>query len=91
MTVIYIIEFQKRDLPHAHILIFLHPQSKYLNPSNIDKIISYEISNPELHPRLYNLVKQHMIHGLCGLSRLTSPCLKIENVQNYIPKSSMKQ
>lgn len=76
ITVIYTIEFQKRGLPHAHILIFLHPQSKYLNPIDIDKIISYKFLNPDLHPRLYNLVKQHMMHDPCELSRLSSPCIK---------------
>ncbi|KAF1862352.1 hypothetical protein Lal_00026883 [Lupinus albus] len=28
----YIIEFQKRGLPHAHLLIFLHPSYKYPTP-----------------------------------------------------------
>lgn len=59
-------EFQKRGLPHVHILIFLHPQSKYMNPINIEKIISCEIPNLELHPRLYKLVKQHMMHVHVG-------------------------
>ncbi|XP_058763549.1 uncharacterized protein LOC131636996 [Vicia villosa] len=38
----YTIEFQKRVLPHAHILIFLHPSNKYPAPDDIDKIISAE-------------------------------------------------
>jgi hypothetical protein len=62
----YTIEFQKRGLPHAHILIFLHPASKYPQPSDIDKIISAEIPNPQTEEELYNLVKKHMIHGPCG-------------------------
>jgi len=52
-AVIYTIEFQKRGLPHAHLLIFLHPNSKYPTLDDIDKVISakisYPISNPELH------------------------------------------
>ncbi|PNX64152.1 helicase-like protein, partial [Trifolium pratense] len=74
LAYMYTIEFQKRGLPHAHILIFLHPSSKYPSPEDIDTIISAEIPNPDSDPELYNLVKKHMIHGPCGSSRLQSPC-----------------
>ncbi|CAL0321406.1 unnamed protein product [Lupinus luteus] len=46
----YTIEFQKRGLPHAHILLFLHPSSKYPTAENIDKIITAEIPNPVEDP-----------------------------------------
>lgn len=82
----YTVEFQKRGLPHAHILIFLHPQNKHPTPSDIDNIICVEIPDPELHPTLYNLVKAHMIHGLCGLSRASSPCMKNIQRSKYFPK-----
>ncbi|XP_058775057.1 uncharacterized protein LOC131649304 [Vicia villosa] len=83
----YTIEFQKRGLPHAHILVFLHPQSKYPTPSDIDKIICAEIPDPALHPRLYNLVSAHMMHGPCGRSRLRSPCMKNGKCSKYFPKN----
>ena len=35
----YTIEFQKRGLPHAHLLILLHPTNKYPNAEDIDKVI----------------------------------------------------
>ncbi|XP_058726735.1 uncharacterized protein LOC131598121 [Vicia villosa] len=37
---IYTIEFQKRGLPHAHILLFMHPESKCPSPEDINNIIS---------------------------------------------------
>lgn len=40
---IFTIEFQKRGLPHAHILITLHPDNKLMTPEAIDKYISAEI------------------------------------------------
>lgn len=72
----YTIEFQKRGLPHAHIIIFLHPSNKYPTPADIDRIILAEISNAKTDPELYNLVKSHMIHGPWGSGNQSSPCMK---------------
>jgi hypothetical protein len=85
-TDMYTIEFQKRGLPHAHILIFLQPASKYPAPADIDKIISAEIPDPKQHPELYSLVKKHMIHGPCGLARIGSPCMRNNKCSKYFPK-----
>jgi len=38
ISVVYTIEFQKRGLPHAHILIFLDPKDKCPSPADIDGI-----------------------------------------------------
>ncbi|KAH1111934.1 hypothetical protein GYH30_010339 [Glycine max] len=72
---IYTIEWQKRGLPHAHILIFLQPANKYPNPEDIDKIISTEIPNKYTDPKLYEIVSKHMIHGPCGLPNRSTPCM----------------
>ncbi|XP_058764578.1 uncharacterized protein LOC131638036 [Vicia villosa] len=82
----YTIEFQKRGLPHAHILIFLHPSNKHPTPSDIDRIISAEIPDPVLEPRLYNLVKTHMVHGPCGLANQNSQCMKEGKCSKYYQK-----
>ncbi|XP_071905155.1 uncharacterized protein [Coffea arabica] len=39
----YVIEFQKRGLPHAHFLIILKQQSKMFSPEEYDKIVSAEL------------------------------------------------
>jgi len=36
----YTVEFQKRGLPHAHILLWLDGEKKLRNPTDIDGVIS---------------------------------------------------
>jgi len=82
----YSIEFQKRGLPHAHLLLFLHPSSKYPIAMDIDKVISAEIPCAKEDAELYNCVKEHMIHGPCGISKTSSPCMKNGSCSRFYPK-----
>jgi len=75
-AVMYTIEFQKRGLPYAHLLIFLHPNSKYPTPNDIDKVISAEIPCPISNPELHKCVQDHMVHGPCEMSNKSLPCMK---------------
>ncbi len=63
---IHVIEFQKRGLPHAHILIILHETHKPRGPEDYDKIVSAEIPNPQMNTSLFKKVASHMLHGPCG-------------------------
>ncbi|KAH9668826.1 ATP-dependent DNA helicase [Citrus sinensis] len=72
---LYTIEFQKRGLPHAHILLFLHPTMKNPSADHIDKIISAEIPDLNVDPDGYNAVNKFMIHGPCGKHNSHSPCM----------------
>ncbi|XP_074266035.1 uncharacterized protein LOC141588494 [Silene latifolia] len=82
----YTIEFQKRGLPHAHILIFLHRDDKFPEAANVDKIISAEIPDPDENPLLYAVVKDHMIHGPCGKDFPTCPCMVDSKCSRNFPK-----
>ncbi|GAU47108.1 hypothetical protein TSUD_403410 [Trifolium subterraneum] len=86
LAYMYTIEFQKRGLPHAHIIIFLHPSSKYPTPADIDNIISTEIPNPETDKELFMLVKKHMLHGPCGQENNKSPCMTTGRCSKFYPK-----
>jgi hypothetical protein len=44
---IYVIEFQKRDLPHAHIVIFSRDEDKPRTREIIDQLISAEIPDKD--------------------------------------------
>ncbi|XP_019191668.1 PREDICTED: uncharacterized protein LOC109186192 [Ipomoea nil] len=85
-AVIYTIEFQKRGLPHAHILIFLSKSNSYPNPKDIDMIISAEIPSQLCDPEYYKAVEEFMIHGPCGAARKNSPCMKNGICSKYFPK-----
>ncbi|KAL7094727.1 hypothetical protein ACP275_11G121900 [Erythranthe tilingii] len=85
-SVIYTIEFQKRGLPHAHILIFLHSNYKYSNPGDLDKIISAEIPVEEEDPILYSAVTSLMIHGPCGVFNPHSSCMQDGKCTKYFLK-----
>lgn len=70
---VYSVEWQKRGLPHAHILLWL--KSK-LHGEDIDKLISAEIPNEDNDPELHQVVCSHMIHGPCGSLNTSAPCMK---------------
>ncbi|XP_063945878.1 uncharacterized protein LOC108212277 [Daucus carota subsp. sativus] len=53
----YLLEFQKRGLPHVHMLIWLDSKSKVYLKNNVDKFISAEIPNPIKDPVGYAAVK----------------------------------
>ncbi|GFU47500.1 helitron_like_N domain-containing protein [Trichonephila clavipes] len=70
---LYTIEWQKRGLPHAHILVWLKDR---IRPEEIDQIISAEIPDPLIDQELFDIVTKHMIHGPCGAFNMTSPCME---------------
>nr|KAJ0223153.1 hypothetical protein LSAT_V11C200065140 [Lactuca sativa] len=73
---VYVIEFQKRGLPHAHFLLIMTPGYKMNNPDDYDKLVCAEIPDPIRFPKMHDLVKSHMMHGPCGSLREKSPCMQ---------------
>ncbi|XP_074346586.1 uncharacterized protein LOC141685381 [Apium graveolens] len=61
--VMYVVEFQKRGLPHVHMLIWLDSAAKKNLKLNMDKYVYAEIPDPLLDPVVYAVVKEFMIHG----------------------------
>ncbi|XP_048514946.1 uncharacterized protein LOC125501873 [Athalia rosae] len=68
----YSVEWQKRGLPHSHILIWLLNK---LHSNEVDDIISAEIPDPVADPHLHDIVTKQMVHGPCGALNPLSPCM----------------
>ena len=73
---IYTIEFQKRGLPHAHILLILDNDDKIRDVEFIDNIICAEIPDRNVDPDLYDVITSNMMHGPCGPTHPNSRCMK---------------
>ncbi|KZS92818.1 hypothetical protein SISNIDRAFT_402728, partial [Sistotremastrum niveocremeum HHB9708] len=53
---VYVIEFQKRGLPHMHLLIFLHHDDRLKEPRHFEHMIRAELPDPVTEPELYEAV-----------------------------------
>jgi hypothetical protein len=89
-AVIYTIEFQKRGLPHAHIVIFLQKKEKNRcpEPGEVDKITCAEIPDKEIDPEGYAAVENFMMHGPCGQANPNSPCMVDNKCIRKFPKQN---
>ena len=82
VATVHTIEFQKRGLPHMHLLIFLDQPYKFRNPEDVDTLVSAQIPDPATHPTLYETVSTCMLHGPCG-----AKCMVNGKCSKNFPKS----
>ena len=81
----YVVEYQKRGLPHAHILLIVAQCDRLKTPEDIDSVICAELPpNPSSFScdkkkfqatRLRKTILKCMIHGPCGIRNPRSPCM----------------
>lgn len=83
---IYVVEWQKRGLPHAHILIVLCSKDKINTVEDIDSLVSAEIPDKNKHPKAYETVSKCMVHGPCGAAFPKSPCMVDGKCSKKFPK-----
>ncbi|XP_072066907.1 uncharacterized protein [Arachis hypogaea] len=62
----YTIEFQKKGLPHAHILLWLDGRNKLQNIEIVDELICAELPNPMKFPHLVKPTFPCMKDGICS-------------------------
>uniref|UniRef100_A0A6N2LTF1 ATP-dependent DNA helicase n=1 Tax=Salix viminalis TaxID=40686 RepID=A0A6N2LTF1_SALVM len=81
---VHAIEFQKRGLPHTHILVWLASEYKFRTSADIDSIVSTEIPDRNIDPLCHEIVSKFMIHGPCGVARPSAQCMS-GNVVSKMP------
>ena len=87
LLVMYVVEYQKRGLPHAHMLIWLESNAKINLNKNIDSFVSAEIPDEDHDLYGYAAVKQYMMHGPCGGDNQNFPCMKEGRCTHGFPKA----
>jgi hypothetical protein len=69
---VHSIEFQKRGLPHAHILVILKSAHKMRTAASVNSMVSAEMPQDPLERAM---VTKNMVHGPCGVHNPRSPCM----------------
>ena len=82
---LYSIEWQKRGLPHCHLLLWLTSEHR-ITPDKIDHTICAEIPDPVVDPELHQIVMSNMVHGPCGSINPQSPCMQDGHCSKRYPK-----
>ncbi|XP_057251840.1 uncharacterized protein LOC104885472 [Beta vulgaris subsp. vulgaris] len=85
-TLVYTVQFQKRDLSARSILLFMHQGDKYPVASDIDKIICAELPDKCEDPELYQAVSEYMMHDPCGSANTNAPCMIDNNAVSIFPR-----
>jgi hypothetical protein len=83
---IYVIEFQKRGLPHAHILIFFAKNYKPHTVEDVDRMISAKLLNLETNKLAHETVARCMMHGPCGVVFSNAPCMEDGKCKKQYPR-----
>ena len=93
---LHVIEFQKRGLPHAHILLILADYDRTPTQDLVDSLISAELppdpdaaEDPEAkceRKRMEDLVLSCMVHGPCGANNPRAPCMEDGHCTKKFPK-----
>ncbi|XP_075492565.1 uncharacterized protein LOC142530627 [Primulina tabacum] len=83
---VYVIEFQKRGLPHCHMLLILTTDSKISSPEMFDSYVVAEIPDENRFPKLFHLVTRHMMHGPCCLLDKKCPCMINGKCKSHYPR-----
>jgi hypothetical protein len=78
----YVVEFQKRGLPHAHIVVILNEEDKIRTPEQVDHFLCAEIPDKEARPILFETVMKMNVHGPCSPAR----CMRDGKCRFNFPK-----
>lgn len=81
-----VVEWQKRGLPHTHILVYVPTENIPKTVEEYDRFSCAELPDGRTNPKLLELVLTHMIHGPCGEKHKTCPCMRNDKCTKGFPK-----
>lgn len=81
----YSIEWQKRGMPHMHLLLTVAEHDKPLTSEAVDRVVSAHLP-PQNNEALFDLVTKYMIHGPCGEIDPTRTCMENGRCSKRYPK-----
>ncbi len=84
---IWVIEFQKKGLPHAHILLILDEASKLCTVEDYDSMVLTEILDSIRYLEAYETVTSCMVHGPCGPYFFNAQCMEHGKCKKRYPRS----
>ena len=99
---LWVVEFQKRGLPHIHILLILADDDRPKTTEKVDSIVKAElppsptehgISEDEKKRRqpLFDTVVTNMLHGPCGNRNPNCPCMEQGKCTKKCPKALLEK
>ena len=74
-----VVEWQKRGLPHAHLLLFFAPNAKMRRPEDYDMMVCAEIPDPTLDADLHFLVLRHMLQPRPPSFLVNTSCMEFRH------------
>ena len=88
LGVVWTIEYQKRGLPHLHLLLFLHSDDRLHDAARIDDVVSAEFPAPEDDEsgEILEVVRSCMTHGPCGVHAPKAPCMINGKCSKHYPR-----
>ncbi|KAL6742313.1 hypothetical protein Aduo_015474 [Ancylostoma duodenale] len=81
-----VVEWQKRGLPHCHMLLIMTTDAKPRNPEQVDAAVQAHLPNPDEDNRLFGIVVRNMVHRRCGATNPTAPCMVDGRCSKGYPK-----
>ena len=86
VALIYVVKWQKRGPPHAHILMIADATCKPKTSEVYDSIVCAKIADKKNFLGLHRLVTTLMMHGPCGSGNANSPCMVDGKCSKNFPK-----
>jgi len=81
----FTIEFQKRGLPHAHMLAILDRESRIKSADDIDAAIRADLPDAVEEPLLWDVVVRNMLHAKCGPENPGASCMRNQKCRFRFP------